>query len=152
MLSVTVKASTRLHTVSTAGHTLRSAVGLRKFHGSMKCQEHYLNADEKTFRKIALDPSRSDKAVLVDFYAEWCNPCKTISPLLEKLTSDDTVKTGSGRSLDLVTVDTDSQFILALKYMVRSLPTVIAFKDGRKVDQFVGALNESEIRQFISKL
>lgn len=89
---------------------------------------------------------------MVDFYAEWCNPCKTISPLLEKLTSDDTVKTGSGRSLDLVTVDTDSQFILALKYMVRSLPTVIAFKDGRKVDQFVGALNESEIRQFISKL
>lgn len=89
---------------------------------------------------------------MVDFYAEWCNPCKTISPLLEKLTSDDTVKTGSGRSLDLVTVDTDSHFILALKYMVRSLPTVIAFKDGRKVDQFVGALNESEIRQFISKL
>jgi hypothetical protein len=47
MLSVTVKASTRLRIVSTAGHTLRSAVGLRKFHGSMKCQEHYLNADEK---------------------------------------------------------------------------------------------------------
>lgn len=89
---------------------------------------------------------------MVDFYAEWCNPCKTISPLLEKLTSDDTVKTGSGRSLDLVTVDTDKQFVLALKYMIRSLPTVIAFKDGRKVDQFIGALNESEIRQFIAKL
>jgi hypothetical protein len=47
MLSVIFKASTRLHVVSTGGHSLRSAVGLRQFHGSMKCQEHYLNADEK---------------------------------------------------------------------------------------------------------
>lgn len=131
---------------------MRSTVGLRQFHGSMKCQEHYLNADEKTFEKVALNPSASDKAVLVDFYAEWCNPCKMISPLLEKLTSDETVKTGSGRSLDLVTVDTDSEFDLALRYQVRALPTVIAFKDGQKVDQFVGALNESGIREFIAKL
>jgi thiol-disulfide isomerase/thioredoxin len=56
--------------------------------------------------------------MLTVVYDRWCNPCKTISPLLEKLTSDDTVKTGSGRSLDLVTVDTDKQFVLALKYMV----------------------------------
>lgn len=135
-----------------ASHSLRSAICLRQFHRSLKCQEHYLNADEKTFRRVALNPSASDKAVLVDFYAEWCKPCKTISPLLEKLTSDETVKTGSGRSLDLVTVDTDSEFQLALRYKVRALPTVIAFKDGQKVDQFVGALNESGIRQFIAKL
>jgi len=90
--------------------------------------------------------------VLVDFYAEWCNPCKMISPLLEKLTADATVKTGSGRSLDLVTVDTDAEFELAGKYQVRALPTVIAFRDGKKVDQFVGALNESAIRQFLGKL
>lgn len=56
--------------------------------------------------------------MLTVVYDRWCNPCKMISPLLEKLTSDDTVKTGSGRSLDLVTVDTDSHFILALRYMV----------------------------------
>ncbi|KAG2116610.1 thioredoxin-like protein [Suillus discolor] len=152
MLSVTFKASTRsLRFASTAGHSLRSAVGLRQFHGSLKSQEHYLNADEKTFEKVALNPA-NEKAVLVDFYAEWCNPCKMISPLLEKLTSDETVKTGSGRSLDLVTVDTDSEFDLATKYKVRALPTVIAFKDGQKVDQFVGALNEDGIRQFIAKL
>jgi len=90
--------------------------------------------------------------VIVDFYADWCNPCKMISPLLEKLTSDETVKTGSGRSLDLVTVDTDSEFDLAAKYKVRALPTVIAFKDGQKVDQFVGAMKESGIREFIAKL
>lgn len=151
MLSVTFKASTRLRFASTAGHSLRSAVGLRQFHGSLKSQEHYLNADEKTFEKVALNPA-NEKAVLVDFYADWCNPCKMISPLLEKLTSDETVKTGSGRSLDLVTVDTDSEFDLATKYKVRALPTVIAFKDGQKVDQFVGALNEDGIRQFIAKL
>lgn len=130
---------------------MRSAVGLRQFHGSLKSQEHYLNADEKTFEKVALNPA-NEKAVLVDFYADWCNPCKMISPILKKLTSDETVKTGSGRSLDLVTVDTDSEFDLATKYKVRSLPTVIAFKDGQKVDQFIGALNEDGVRQFIAKL
>lgn len=110
-----------------------------------------MNADEKTFEKVALNPA-NEKAVLVDFYADWCNPCKMISPILKKLTSDETVKTGSGRSLDLVTVDTDSEFDLATKYKVRSLPTVIAFKDGQKVDQFIGAMNEDCIRQFIAKL
>ncbi|OJA18763.1 hypothetical protein AZE42_01626 [Rhizopogon vesiculosus] len=106
------------------------------------------------FDKVVLnpDPPPSDRVVLVDFYAEWCNPCKMISPLLEKLTSDATVKTGSGHSLDLVTVDTDTEFDLAAKYQVRALPTVIAFKDGKQVDQFVGALNEAAIRHFLGKL
>ncbi|KAG0705094.1 thioredoxin-like protein [Suillus ampliporus] len=105
-----------------------------------------------TFDKVALNSTASHKVVLVDFYADWCNPCKMISPLLEKLTSDATVKTGSGRSLDLVTVDSDAEFELAAKYQVRALPTVIAFRDGQKVDQFVGALNEGAIRQFLAKL
>ncbi|KAG1754383.1 thioredoxin-like protein [Suillus lakei] len=151
MFSVTFKTPARLHIASTAGRNLRSP-GLRQFHRSPKCQKHYLNADAKTFEKVALNSSVTDKVVLVDFYADWCNPCKMISPLLEKLTSDATVKTGSDRSLDLVTVDTDSEFDLAAKYQVRALPTVIAFRDGEKVDQFVGALNEGGIRQFLAKL
>ncbi|KAJ8589169.1 thioredoxin-like protein [Rhizopogon salebrosus TDB-379] len=150
MFSATLRAATRAHFPLAPGRGLRSAV-LRQFHRSAKCQEHYLNANAQTFEKVATNPA-NDKVVLVDFYADWCNPCKMISPLLEKVTSDETVKTGSGRSLDLVTVDTDAEYELAAKYQVRALPTVVAFRDGKKVDQFVGALNEAAIRHFLDKV
>jgi len=90
-----------------------------------------------------------DKVVLVDFYADWCNPCKMLSPILEELTKDDSVQSGSGRSLDLVTVDSDVQVQLAMKYKIRSLPTVIAFRDGEPVSQFMGALPEHRVRHFL---
>ncbi|KAG1756403.1 uncharacterized protein EDB91DRAFT_1092493 [Suillus paluster] len=127
MLSVTFKTSTRLHLASTTGRALRSN-SLRHFHRSWKSQEHFLNADAKASTLLVV-------------------AC----------------------SLELVTVDTDVEFDLAAKYQVRilrhelrvlvsdmhqvrALPTVIAFKDGKKVDQFVGALNEGGIRQFLAKL
>lgn len=98
-----------------------------------------------------------------------------ISPILEKLTGDTNIKTGSGRSLDLVTVDTDKELELAHKYQVshcigclvhalfmphgiihvlqiRSLPTVMAFKDGKPVHQFIGALSEGDIKKFLQRL
>ncbi|CAL1705290.1 unnamed protein product [Somion occarium] len=96
--------------------------------------------------------SNKDKVVLVDFYAEWCNPCKMLSPILEKLTEDSSVKTGSGKPLDLVTVDTDSEVELAQQFQIRSLPTVIAFKDGKPVSQFMGAMPEPSVRNFLQTL
>jgi thioredoxin 1 len=93
-----------------------------------------------------------DRVVLVDFYADWCNPCKMLSPVLEKLTSGDDATSGSGLPLDLVTVDTDAQTELAMEYKIRSLPTVIAFQNGKPVSQFMGAMPEGSVRNFISKL
>lgn len=92
-----------------------------------------------------------------------------ISPILEKLTEDSNVKTGSGRALDLVTVDTDKESELAQRYRVslplccscftaeqgfqiRSLPTVMAFKDGKPVNHFIGALSEGAVRKFLQQL
>lgn len=92
-----------------------------------------------------------------------------ISPILERLTSDAEVKTGSGSALDLVTVDTDAQTTLAQEYKVvsnatlhtstclippkiSSLPTVIAFKDGKPVSQFIGAMPEGSVRNFLKTL
>jgi len=111
-----------------------------------------LDANRKTFNDIALNERANDRAVLVDFYADWCGPCKMISPVLKKLTVDPNVKTGSGRSLDLVTVDTDKELELAQEYKIRSLPTVMAFKDGRPVNHFIGALSEGDIRRFLQQL
>ncbi|KII89136.1 hypothetical protein PLICRDRAFT_40769 [Plicaturopsis crispa FD-325 SS-3] len=120
-------------------------------HATPRRLEHYLNANPEVFRKAV---EKKDRVVLVDFYADWCNPCKTLSPILEKLTEDPTVKSGSGHPVDLVTIDTDGaeNYDLVAKHKVRSLPTVVAFKDGEPVNQFVGAINEAGVRKFIGLL
>ncbi|KAI0929064.1 hypothetical protein AcW1_006113 [Taiwanofungus camphoratus] len=82
----------------------------------------------------------------------WCGPCKMLSPILEKLTADPSVKSGSGRPVDLVTVDTDTETELAMKYKIRSLPTVIAFKDGEAVSQFIGGVPEASVRKFLQSV
>ncbi|KAF9246433.1 thioredoxin-like protein [Melanogaster broomeanus] len=129
-----------------------STWNMRYLHSSRPCHEQYFNADQQTFNKVVLNEHANNKVILVDFYADWCNPCKMISPILEKLTGDATTKTGSGRSLDLVTVDTDKEFELAQKYHIRSLPTVMAFKDGKPVDHFIGALNEVAVKKFLERV
>ncbi|KAJ7444849.1 thioredoxin-like protein, partial [Mycena latifolia] len=96
------------------------------------------------------------RVVLVDFYAEWCGPCHSLSPILRKLTDEET--TGSGSELDLLTIDIENEdkggFALSqdFKANVRALPTVIAFRGGNKLGQFVGALNEGGVKKFISEL
>ena len=84
--------------------------------------------------------------VLVDFWAEWCQPCKTLTPLLEK------VVTAASGAVKLVKVNVDENKELAAQLKIQSLPTVMAFKDGQPVDGFTGALPESEIKTFIAKL
>jgi thioredoxin 1 len=110
--------------------------------------EQFLNANEETFEKVVLN-APANKIVLVDFYAVWCKPCDMLSPVLKRIADDPSARAGSGWPLDLVTVDIDQQLKLAQKYEVRSLPTVIAFKEGEPVDQFVGAQPESEVRLFL---
>ena len=81
--------------------------------------------------------------VLVDFWAQWCAPCRSLAPVLEKLVAD------SNGQLALAKVDTDACPELAGQFGIRSLPTVILFVEGKPVDQFSGALPESQIRQFL---
>jgi len=127
-------------------------LAIRQFHSTPRRAEQFLNVNEETFEKVVLNTTAKEKIVLVDFYADWCNPCKTLTPVLKSLTVDASVKTGSGSSLDLVTVDTDQRYELAQKYQIRSLPTVIAFKGGKPVDKFIGVLNEVGVRQFLAKV
>jgi putative thioredoxin len=83
--------------------------------------------------------------VLVDFWAEWCGPCKALGPVLEKLERE-----YAGRFI-LAKIDSDAEQQLAQAFGVRSIPTVILLKGGRPVDGFVGALPEGQIKQFLDK-
>jgi len=130
---------------------IMSATRARKFHSTPFRAEHYPSANLETFNKVV---GTKDRLVLVDFYADWCAPCHALSPVLESLTSNSDTQTRSGLPLDLVKVDTEGDDGLSLgqKFKVRALPTVIAFRDGEPVDQFVGALNEPAVRDFLRKI
>ncbi|VDC06010.1 unnamed protein product [Peniophora sp. CBMAI 1063] len=123
----------------------------RAFSASLTRRDHFLKVNPETFNKV-IETRSKDRVVLVDFYADWCAPCKRLSPLLEEVTSDEKVKSGSDRALDLVTVDTDEQQDLAMQYGIRSLPTVIAFKDGKPVNQFMGAVPPPALQRFIQSV
>ncbi|SAK77038.1 thioredoxin [Caballeronia temeraria] len=84
--------------------------------------------------------------VLVDFWAPWCGPCKTLGPMLERLEAE------AGGRWKLVKVNVDENQELAAHFQVRSIPHVIAFAEGRPVDQFIGVLPEGQLREFLDRL
>ncbi|SAK43556.1 thioredoxin [Caballeronia catudaia] len=84
--------------------------------------------------------------VLVDFWAPWCGPCKTLGPMLERLEAE------AAGKWKLVKVNVDENQELAAHFQVRSIPHVVAFADGRPVDQFIGVLPEGQLREFLDRL
>ena len=87
-----------------------------------------------------------DQPVIVDFWAPWCGPCKQLGPILER------VVRGANGAVRMVKLNIDENPEIAQQMRIQSIPAVYAFKDGRPVDGFVGALPESQIKQFIKKL
>ena len=107
--------------------------------------ENIISVTEADFEYEVIAYSQNTP-VIVDFWADWCRPCKTLSPLLEKLAAE------SNGSFRLAKVDVDANPALALRFKVRSLPTVVAFSEGAMVSNFVGMQPEERIRDFIAQV
>jgi len=107
--------------------------------------EHSLDVGLADFQTAVLDESRI-RPVVVDFWAPWCGPCKSLKPVLEKLAAE------YGGKFLLAKVNSDDNQELAARYGVRGIPSVKAFVDGEPVDEFSGALPESEVRAFLDRL
>ena len=105
---------------------------------------HVFDVEQQSFEADVLQASLTTP-VLVDFWATWCEPCKTLGPMLEKLAAE---YNGGFR---LGKVDVDKQQELAGMFGIKSIPTVVLVKDGQVLDGFAGALPEGQLREFLSR-
>jgi putative thioredoxin len=104
-----------------------------------------VDTSEATFQHDVIERSY-EVPVVVDFWAEWCGPCRMLGPVIEKA-----VEARSG-DVELVKLDTDANQRLAAEYRIQSIPAVKAFKDGRVVDEFVGALPPAAVARWLDGL
>lgn len=103
----------------------------------------YITATEANFKSEVLE---SSQPVLVDFWAEWCGPCKMIAPAIEQLAAD-----FDGKA-KVVKVNVDEQPNLAQQYGVRSIPTLLFFRDGKVAEQLVGAAPKEALADKLTNL
>ena len=105
---------------------------------------HVFDATTETFETEVLQKSLQTP-VLVDFWATWCGPCKTLGPMLEKLAGE------YHGAFELAKVDVDKEQQIAAAFQIRSVPTVFLVKGGQIVDGFPGAVPEGQLREFLSQ-
>jgi putative thioredoxin len=100
---------------------------------------------DATFATDVMERSKS-VPVVIDLWAEWCGPCRTLGPILEKVIAE------TNGAVDLVKVDVDANPQISQAFRVQSIPAVFAIHDGQIVDSFVGALPEAQVREFVERL
>jgi putative thioredoxin len=108
-------------------------------------ENHVKDVNEETFMDDVIEASKTSP-IVVDFWAPWCGPCKTLGPALEA-----EVKATNGK-IKMVKIDIDQNQNLASQMRIQSIPAVFAFVDGQPIDGFMGAKAPSELKSFIDKL
>ena len=98
-----------------------------------------LNVTSANFDEEVL---KSDKTVLIDFYADWCGPCKMFAPIIESVANEN-------EDVKVVKINVDNAQDLAIKYQVMSIPTVVIIKDGKEVNRNVGMASKSQILEMV---
>ena len=114
----------------------------------MDAMEHVIEVTDETFEQVVVEGSKT-APVVVDLWADWCGPCRTLGPMLEE------AATKRDGAFTLAKIDVDAQGVgNALLQAVRSqsIPTVVAFRDGQPVSMFIGAIPQPEIDRFLSVL
>jgi len=111
----------------------------------MATSTNVIEVTDQTFEQVVVEGSK-DRPVVVDMWAEWCGPCRQLTPTLEKVADE-----RQGAFL-LAKLDTDANPMTASAFGVQSIPTVIAFKDGQPVTMFIGAYPEPEVNKFIDSI
>lgn len=106
--------------------------------------QNIIDMTPDNFEEIIINTSK-EKLVLVDFWADWCEPCKALTPILEKVAQDYT------QHLLLAKVDCEAQQSISMQFGVRNLPTVILVKDSQPVDGFAGLKTEQEVREWLEQ-
>lgn len=99
------------------------------------------NLKQKSFSEVI----KSDTPVLVDFYADWCAPCKMMPPILKE------VKNQLGDTINIIKIDTEKNPAVAIKYNVRGVPTLILFKKGKILWQQSGVVQANQLKAIISQ-
>ena len=101
-----------------------------------------VNVTDESFDKEVI---QSSKPIVVDFWAEWCGPCKMIGPILQELAEE------MGDKIKIVKVDVDNNNQSAMKFSIRSIPTLILVKEGVVIAQHIGAASKAQLEEFINQ-
>lgn len=101
--------------------------------------ENVLEVTSENFEKEVLE---SEKTVLVDFYAEWCGPCKRLSPIVEEVAKEEA-------EVKFVKMNIDNSEDIAIEYQVMSIPTLVVMKNGKEVNRSVGLIDKEQVKELI---
>ena len=98
-----------------------------------------LKVTSKNFEEEVL---KSEKTVLIDFYADWCGPCKMLSPIIEAVANEN-------EEIKVVKINVDNEQDLAIEYQVMSIPTIVVIKNGKETNRTVGVVDKNQIEKMV---